>query len=300
MLDEAKMRPGHRVKRLLIIAVVTGVVGYALATLVGYFIQERVVFPAWAAGEGDGVPPHASAERVVIDTEVGEIAGWFVAGLGVSADEPGPGVMFLHGNAELAEDQRWIVDVYRPMGVSVLLPEYRGYGGRPGVSNERTLGRDVVAWWALLGERAEVDAERLAVHGRSIGGAVAGTLMRRRRPAGVVVESTPTSIAAMVWRHGLPGSIMPSRFRTDRSLADYDGPVLVMHGRDDDVIPFSHGRRLAERAGGADAGRVEFVAFDARHADLPRAGEQPRYREAVRRLIDRLPAPAGGRRGGSE
>jgi len=271
---------------LLTIALVTLVVGYAAVTLVGCAIQNRVVFPAWAAGEGTGAPPHALAERVAIETEAGEVAGWFVPGSGASEDEPGPGVVFFHGNAELAEEQRWIVDVYRPMGVSVLLAEYRGYAGMPGAMSEAAATADVVKWWALLGQRAEVDAERRVVHGRSIGGAVAGTLIRQTtgtddEPAAVVLESTPTSIGAMVWRFGLPGSVMPSRFRTDLALRDYAGPLLIMHGRADDLIPFAHGQRLAQQAGGAATGTVAFEDFDARHNDVPRANEQARYRESV-------------------
>ncbi|MEM9252731.1 MAG: alpha/beta hydrolase, partial [Planctomycetota bacterium] len=214
------------------IALVTLVVGYALLVGVAGVIQDRVLFPTWAAGMPGGVPPHETAERVAIATGAGEVSGWFVPGEGVSADELGPGVVFFHGNAELADDQAWIVSVYRPLGVSVLLAEYRGYGGQPGKPSEATVTKDAAAWYDLVAARAEVDAARVAVHGRSIGGAATGRLLMQRQPAAVAVESTMTSIAAMVWRFGLPGSVMPSTFRTDRAMAAYGGPVLVMHGRD--------------------------------------------------------------------
>ncbi|MEM9252868.1 MAG: alpha/beta hydrolase, partial [Planctomycetota bacterium] len=97
------------------------------------------------------------------------------------------------------------------------------------------------------------------------------------------VESTMTSIAAMVWRFGLPGSVMPSTFRTDRAMAAYGGPVLVMHGRDDELIPFAHGERLAEIAGE----EATFVAFDATHNTLPSREEADRYRDAVEAWLRR-------------
>ncbi|MEM1303678.1 MAG: alpha/beta hydrolase, partial [Planctomycetota bacterium] len=232
---------------------------------------------AWAAGEPSGVPPHEAAERVAIETDAGEVAGWFVPGQGVSEDEPGPGVVFFHGNAELADDQAWIVSVYRPLGVSVMLAEYRGYGGQPGKPSEATITTDTAAWYDLMAARPEVDPHRVAAHGRSIGGAATGRLLTQREPAAVAVESTMTSIAAMVWRFGLPGTIMPSTFRTDRAIAGYDGPVLIMHGRDDELIPFAHGQKLAEIVGD----QAEFVAFDATHNTLPSRDEADRYRASV-------------------
>ncbi|MEM6333818.1 MAG: alpha/beta hydrolase [Planctomycetota bacterium] len=272
-----------RLRRLLRTAVLTLVVGYPLLVLVACQIHSSVVFPAGVAGDHADVSPHAAAEVVAIETEAGEVAGWFVPAAGVSAGSPGPAVVFFHGNAERADAQGPIVQVYRSMGVSVLLAEYRGYAGRPGRMNEAAATADTPRWFDLLAARDDVDAERIVVHGRSIGGAVAGRLLGQCEPTAVVVESTPLSVSAMAWRFGLPGPLLPNRFRTDLALAAYGGPTLIMHGRDDDLIPFSHGQRLAELAGGD----VVFVAFDAKHNDMPRSQEHGRYVEAIRAtLID--------------
>ncbi|MEO0587553.1 MAG: alpha/beta hydrolase [Planctomycetota bacterium] len=266
---------------MLTIALVTLLVGYAGVVLIARQIHAGSVFPAWAAGNDADVSPHVAAEVVSIETEAGEIAGWFVPAAGVSAESPGPAVVFFHGNAERADDQAPIVAVYRPMGVSVLLAEYRGYAGRPGRMNQAAATADTARWFDLLAARDDVDAERIVVHGRSIGGAVAGRLVGQRELAAVVVESTPLSVSAMAWRFGLPGPLLPNPFRTDRALAGYAGPTLIMHGRDDDLIPFSHGQRLADVAGGD----VVFVAFDSKHNDMPRPGDRQRYVEAIRATL---------------
>ena len=109
-----------------------------------------------------------------------------------------------------------------------------------------------------------VDANRIIAHGRSMGGGAAGQLAKRRPLAALILESTYTSIADMVRAHGVPDFLIVNRFDTAGMLGEYPGPVLIIHGVNDEVIPFGHARRLA-----AAAPRARLVELPCRHNDCP-------------------------------
>ena len=93
--------------------------------------------------------------------------------------------------------------------------------------------------------------ERIILFGRSLGGAVAAELASRKRAAGLIVESTFTSVPDMAatlypW---LPVRLL-CRFRYDvrAAIAKARCPVLVIHSRDDEIIPYAHGQQLYHAA----------------------------------------------------
>ena len=145
-------------------------------------------------------------------------------------------VVFLHGNAELIDHQYAIVDLYHAQGISVLLPEFRGYGHSAGSPSQAHIVADVVAFYDLAIALPQVDAQRIVIHGRSIGGGVAAQLADQRACNALIVESTGASVAAMAWRYGIPPFIVRSPFHSARVFRGLDVPVLIMHGQDDEVF----------------------------------------------------------------
>lgn len=180
-------------------------------------------------------------------------------------------VFFSHGNAEDLGDDRPYLEEMRRAGFSVFAYDYRGYGHSTGRPSERRACRDAEAAFAHLTRTVGVPPERVIVHGRSLGGGPSTALAARHPIGGLVLESTFTSIHALV-----PGTrVLPfDRFRNLARLKDVRAPVLVIHGRRDEVVPFAHGRRLyaAARAPKRSAW------FDAGHNDLPAAGGDAYWR----------------------
>ena len=245
---------------------------------VGCMLQERLIFPSHFAGRPSGETPPGVEQRWVLHRETAyptarkpdaRTEWWFVPGRGRSDESPGPAVLYFHGNGEILEEihpSRWAV--YTDRGVSVALMEYRGYGnadGRPG--QKRVLADALAMRDAVLG-LPEVDGSRLVYHGRSLGGGVAAQLAKREAPAGLVLETTFTSINAMARRYLMPSFLVRHPFRTDVVLEQhYEGPVLIVHGDEDVVVPVSHGRRLAAIA----PDRTTYVEFRGDgHNDFPR------------------------------
>ena len=180
-----------------------------------------------------------------LDTPEGAIETWFIPAPGASAENPGPAVLLLHGNFMLIEDLWSDFEPYRQRGLSLFFVEYRGYGNSTGSSNERTLAADLPRAFDLLADRPEVARDRIVVHGFSLGGAAAGVLLRSRQPSLVILQSTFSSFEELAGEFGASGPVIEDTFDTEGALLNYGGQVLILHGREDELIPFAHAERLA-------------------------------------------------------
>jgi len=251
------------VRRLLIILAVGVAVYFALI----WFGQRLLIYPSWIVadpGTSLVLPPH---ERLVMQSDQGPIEALLLIGSGVSADSPGPLVIAAHGNGEWAEHRALEMGPYVRSGVSVLVPEYRGYGQSAGRPTQKRLTRDFVAWRDRIAQRPEVDADRIAYHGRSLGGGVIGQLTAHRPPRGLVLESTFTRIADHPAARLGPSFMIRDPYDTLAVVRELEIPVLVLRSPRDEIIPGTHGERLAEAAKDAT-----LVGFDGGHNDpLPPA-----------------------------
>jgi len=287
------LRGVHRVTKIAALAAVVVVLIMFGLTL----LQRRIVFPRHLVTPlpraGADVP---GLEKLWLDTDAGRVEAWYLPAHGASPTAPAPLVVFAHGNAELIDYWPETLEPYRRLGVSLLLPEYRGYGRSAGSPSEEAIVHDFEKFVTMLVRRPEVDAGRLIYHGRSLGGGVVCALAARRTPAALILQSTFTSLRAMAARFMLPGFLVADPFDNLSVVSRLDVPLLIVHGRQDDLIPFSHAEQLA-RAGR----RVRFLPLDGDHNSCP-----PDWGEFFSHLAEWLrteglltPAPAGGATGGS-
>lgn len=256
---------------------VYALMGYVAWCATLYLMQDWLLFPAEMAATPRPRPAYPDTEILYLrqGTE-DECVAWFVPAGEAVAGHPAPVVVFFHGNAETIDYQDLIVDGYTQRGLSVLLPEYRGYGHARGRPSQAAIVSDAVSFIEMIMRREDVDSTRLVLHGRSLGGAVAVQVATRTEPAALILESTLRSVAEMAYGYGVPQFLVKNPFRTDRVLPTLDVPVLVMHGEHDRIIPVSHGRDLA-----ASARHGTLWVADADHNDFP--GE-PNLLEYWRRI----------------
>ncbi|WAS96711.1 alpha/beta hydrolase [Nannocystis punicea] len=256
---------------VLAVLLVTGVLVYSASCT----LQERVIFPREYANQRALASPPAGVTPLWSPAADGtRVEAWFVPGRGASAERPGPAVMFFHGNGELIDHQLALAASYAARGVSVLLPEYRGYGRSQGKPSQAAIVGDMLRFHDELAARPEVDRARVVFHGRSLGGGVASALAAVRPPAALILESTFTSLAALARKHGLPEALCRHPFRTDRVLPALQRPVLILHGSEDEMIPVAHGRSLHTSAPGST-----YVELPGGHNDFPR--DRPAYERAL-------------------
>ena len=233
---DAKPKRKHRVRRLLTIVLI----GFSLWLIVACGLQRQVLFPRWAMPNAPAIDPAQDVEVISIDTDDGPVPAWFIPGDGQTPENPAPVVIFAHGNAERIEDWDPGLRGYTRRGVGVLLPEFRGYGQAPGSPSQKNIVADHVAFYDLIAARDDVDPTRIIVHGRSVGGGFSAQLAAQRPTAAMILQSTFISAAKMAQGYSVPRVLMRDPLDVEAVLKDYENPVLLIHGRHDEVIPPRH------------------------------------------------------------
>lgn len=257
--QQAPRASRRRSARRIVVALVRIYLLYAVAV---FFLQRFLVFPGTSIDAPPAQPPRGTIVHWIDDPD-GRVEAWLVP---PSDDvlEGAPAVVFVHGNGELIDHFVALSTPARQMGYAVLLVEYPGYGRSEGSPSRRSLLRTHEQAYDWLVGRGDIDAERVVVFGRSMGGAVACELATRRRSAALVVMSSFTRLSEFSWQFALPPFLVRDRFACERDIATYPGPVLVLHGEHDDLVPFEHGRALADAAPNAT-----FVPMNCAHNDCP-------------------------------
>ena len=247
------------------VAVGVGVVtAVLLALLLALWSTQRgmLYFP-----DGRRVPPAAAmlanAEDVSFETGDGlRLGGWFVPARDASA-----AVLVFNGNAGNRSDRAPLAAALAREGVTVMLFDYRGYGGNPGAPTEDGLLRDARAARAFLATR--VGATPIAYFGESLGGAVAVALAAEHPPLALILRSPFTSLAEIGAHHYpyLPvhERLLQDTYASSRLIGRVRSPVLVIAGERDEIVPPAFSRRLYDAA----AEPVRFVLVPrADHNDL--------------------------------
>lgn len=224
--------------------------------------QRSLLFPAPAAAGAPARP--ADAEQLWLATAAGSVEAWFLPPTAPAA-APSSLILFTHGNGELIDFWPAAFDEPRRWGVAVLLVEYPGYGRSPGHPSETTITQAVLAAYDWARARPGIDPRRIVAYGRSVGGGAACRLAARRPLAALVLESTFTSVRSFARGFGAPAFLVRDPFDNLAAVREYGGPLLLLHGSRDDIIPPGHSRVLA-----AAARQAELHLLPCGHNDCPR------------------------------
>ena len=249
--------------------------------------QNKMAFPA----PRSHLPAPSTAgitegERVaVITSDSVELHGWYLQPNPMpEAGRKAPGLIWFYGNMETVSALAPILRAFRPPGTGMLILDYRGYGESEGSPTETGLYLDAEAAWSYLTDRSEIDRTRIAVYGRSLGGAVALYLATKRPVKAVILESPFTSARAMAAKHYgfLPRFLVRLSLNSIERAQSLAVPLIVFHGADDGIAPIEMGRAVAE-AGNA----LQFVQIEgAGHNDTYDVG-MPEYVETVHQFLAR-------------
>ena len=194
-------------------------------------------------------------------------------------------IVYIHGNAEDLGDIQPVLQQLHQIGFSVFAYDYRGYGTSQGKPSERHAYRDMETVYNYLIQQLGVAPQKIIAFGRSVGGGSAVDLAARQPLAGLIMESSFTSAFRVV----LPFPILPfDKFPNLNKIKKVKCPVLIMHGKADEVIPFQHGQKLLAAA---NEPKLSLWVDEAGHNDLMWvAGEQ--YAKTLRQfaqLIQQAP-----------
>lgn len=260
------------------LVVVVLVAGAGLTAVWG-LQRQLIYFP-----DASDVPPAGDvlpgARDVTLETADGlELGAWY---LPADAErDTGLAVLVAPGNGGNRAGRADLARELGDRGLSVLLVDYRGYGGNPGSPSEDGLAADADAAVRALDDLGH-PVDRTIFFGESLGTGVVAGLQQRHRPAGIVLRSPFTELAD-VGRHHYPWlpvrTLLRDRFPVLKPIAASDVPVTVIYGNRDDVVPTELSARVAD---GAPALVERVVIEGAGHNDAVMFG--PRVADAVARL----------------
>lgn len=155
----------------------------------------------------------------------------------------------------------------RENGWGMVLFDYRGYGGSEGTPSEAGLYLDSRAVSQWLATRREIDPGKVIYYGQSLGCAVALELAAQHPPAGIILEAPFTRLRDLAAEHypWLPISLLlRSRFDNLEKIRMVRCPILIVHGRHDEIVPFRQGQILFE----ASPEPKKFLELNAHHNDI--------------------------------
>ncbi|MDA3864636.1 MAG: alpha/beta hydrolase [Deltaproteobacteria bacterium] len=186
-------------------------------------------------------------EDIYFETADGiKLNGWFIPGKNSENV-----ILLSHGNAGNISNRLPLLRLLNTLGTSIFIYDYRGYGRSEGSPGEKGLYLDVEAAFSYLQKTKNFKQEQIILMGRSLGGGVTSHLAARKPVKAVILESTFTSVpnlaAELYWF--LPVKVLcKNNFATINKVARIKSPLLIIHSRDDELIPFEHGKKLFEKA----------------------------------------------------
>ena len=256
---------------------------FVLLAVFARLAEKRFIYHPSKYPNGDWEAPSRSrlaVEDVSLTASDGvKLHGWFVKTRDARAT-----LLYLHGNAgNVAQRWYWIREL-SALPADVLAMDYRGYGRSEGEPSERGIYLDAEAAYRWLTETRGVPPSRLVIYGKSLGGAPACELATRLPCAGVILQSTFTSIPDMA------GEIIPlfpagwfvgTSFDNESKVAEIAAPKLIVHSRTDELVPYW----MAERLHAAAAEPKELVTFETGSHNGLIVGQGAKVLEAYRKFI---------------
>lgn len=241
---------------------------HSTLTIAAILVLLYLGLAGWISIRQDALVYHPTAEIPLTPAD----AGWIFEDLTLSTSdgvninawfvpvENARGVvLFCHGNAGNIGHRLDSIRIFRDLGLSVLIFDYRGFGLSEGRPSEAGTYLDVRAAWDFLVEEKGVEPWRIVIFGRSLGGAVAAHLAaqlaqeqdqkqdQEQAMGALILESAFTSLpdmAARLYPYLPVRWLAKYSYNTLGRIRDVHAPVLVVHSPGDEIVPFAHGQAL--------------------------------------------------------
>ena len=215
-----------------------------MVAVLARLLYPRILYPAPQADT------HAPGEGTLWTLRASD--GLDVHATALALPAGAPVLVYFHGNGVAMGDVLWMGREFARRGLGVVLCEYRGYGLSAGhAPDEQGFYRDAEAVLDHLAEQG-VGPDRVVLFGESLGTGVAAEMAARGRGAALVLVAPYTSMPDIGDHVIARFPILPVRLLMRERFATIDKapritvPTLILHGTDDEVVPYAMGRRLGE------------------------------------------------------
>jgi uncharacterized protein len=247
-------------RKLVIIFFGAALLLYAGFLCLLYFSQGSLIYPGAKNLVAATPPPAAGMEVLRLSTSAGEVEVLFLPATDGSAELSKPLVIYAHGNGEVTDFWVTALDGFRERGIGVLLVEYPGYGRSSGAPSEQSIRIAMDAAYDHMAADPRVDRTRILGFGQSLGGGAVCLLAKDRPLRALILESTFPSLDIFAASYWAPSFLLRDHFNNLATVSGFAGPVLVIHGRQDQLIPWQQGQRLA-----AASAHSTFRLYDCGH-----------------------------------
>ena len=159
-------------------------------------------------------------------------------------------ILFLHGNAGSLENRIHKINHFKDMNVNFLIVAWRGFSGNKGKPTEKGLyedARSAVRWLKSQG----IKENNIIIYGESLGTGVATEIAQNKNFGGIILESPFTSMidAGKDKYPYLPVKLLlKDKYESDKKIKNVKSPILIMHGKVDNIVPFHMGEKMYELA----------------------------------------------------
>ena len=219
---------------------------YLVATLSLYFFQRNLLYyPSENNYSGDHLT--VSIEKVKIKTQDNiELLSWYHE----KNVKDYKTILFLHGNAGSLENRIHKINHFKDMNINFLLLAWRGFSGNNGYPTEKGIYEDARSAVRWLKNKGIVE-ENIIIYGESLGTGVATEIAQNKSFAGIILESPFTSMvdAAKTKYPYLPVKfLLKDKYESDKKIKNIKSPILIMHGKVDNIVPFYMGKKMYDLA----------------------------------------------------
>ena len=159
-------------------------------------------------------------------------------------------ILCCHGNAGNISNRLETIEIFHNLGLNVFIFDYEGFGKSEGYPSEQGTYQDALTAWNYLIKEKKCNSDDIVIFGQSLGGAIAANLAVKVNPAGLIIESTFTSISEIGQKMFplFPVSLLlKNKYSSIDIISEVKCPVLVIHSREDYLTPYFHGEKLFDK-----------------------------------------------------
>jgi fermentation-respiration switch protein FrsA (DUF1100 family) len=222
------------------------IIAYIVLIIFIYFYQRNLLYhPSENNYQNDKIQFKYDEIFINVDEEI-QLKSWIIK----KDFKKLKTLVIFHGNAGHLSNRIYKLNELYKLDINILLISWRGFSGNKGSPTENNLYSDAKASINWLNEQG-VNNGQIILYGESLGSGVAVELGKENNFNSIILESPFTSIenSAKIYYPYLPVRLLlKDRYDSISKIKMIKTPILIMHGKKDDVVPFSMGKELFEKA----------------------------------------------------
>ena len=232
--------------KYLFITLSSIVIAYFVVVVFIYFYQRNLLYhPSENNYQNDEIKFDYEEVNIEVENEI-KLKSWLI-----NKDfEKLKTLLIFHGNAGDLSNRIYKLNELNKLRINILLISWRGFSGNNGSPTEKNLYKDAEAAIKWLNKK-DVSNSQIVLYGESLGTGIAVEMGKKNDFNSIILESPFTSIenSAKIYYPYLPVKyLLKDRYDTINKIKMVKSPIMIMHGEKDDVVPFSMGKKLFDKA----------------------------------------------------